>query len=98
MDEEWSGPGWSHCAYGWMADYKGYWFKKSKKGCGSGKGFRNGKKVKKLGAYCCNLAMNSQKLGRILDREIGSEQFFRRAEVELEYFTLLKQTLEAKRS
>lgn len=59
--------GWSHCAYGWMADYKGYWFRKSKKGCGSGKGFRNGKKVKKLGAYCCNLAMNSQYIGSLKD-------------------------------
>ena len=59
--------GWSRCAYGWMADYKGYWFRKTKKGCGRGKGFRKGKKQKKMGAYCCNLAMNSQNLGRSLE-------------------------------
>ena len=57
--------GWSKCAWGWMSNYKGYWFKKSKKGCGRGKGFRNGKKVKKMGAYCCNLASNSQYIGSL---------------------------------
>eukprot|EP00435_Cladocopium_sp_Y103_P042813 s77_g11.t3 len=58
--------GWSKCAYGWMADYKGYWFRKTKRHCGKGKGFRKaGKKVKKMGAYCCNLAMNSQYIGSL---------------------------------
>ena len=57
--------GWSKCAWGWMADYKGYWFKKTRRGCGRGKGFRNGKNVKKMGAYCCNLASNSQYIGSL---------------------------------
>lgn len=57
--------GWSLCAYGWMADYKGYWFRKTKRGCGRGRGFRNGQRNGVMGAYCCNLAMNSQYIGSL---------------------------------
>ena len=48
--------GYSNCAWGWMSDYKGYWYHTTAPGCGSGVGFRNGDTQTLLGAYCCNLA------------------------------------------
>lgn len=46
-------PGWSECAYGWMSDFKGYWYHTTANGCGGGAGFRNGDYRTELGAYCC---------------------------------------------
>lgn len=32
--------GYAKCAAGWMEDFKGYWFDRTAKGCGSNKGYR----------------------------------------------------------
>ena len=42
----------SRCAAGWLKDGCGYWYHKTRRGCGRGKGFRNWCR-KKAGAYCC---------------------------------------------
>lgn len=44
--------GYERCAAGWMSDYKGYWMSRTRRGCGSGRGFR-GWGAGKVGAYCC---------------------------------------------
>ena len=33
--------GYAKCAAGWMEDYKGYWFDRTKRGCGKKKGYRS---------------------------------------------------------
>ena len=46
--------GYSYCAWGWLEDYKGYWYHETATGCGSGAGYRNGDSQTLLGAYCCH--------------------------------------------
>lgn len=53
-----------------MSDYKGFWYKETKQYCGHGKGWRDGKDIKKMGAYCCNLAMNSLYIGSLSNPEV----------------------------
>ena len=52
--------GFAECAFGWMADYKGYWYHKTEQGCGSGVGFRDANSYTAgqgpVGAYCCHAA------------------------------------------
>ena len=48
------GLGFAECAYGWMTDYKGYWYHETATGCGSGAGFRDGSSQTMAGAYCCH--------------------------------------------
>ena len=50
------GSGYSHCAFGWMSDYKGYWYHKTETGCGTGAGYRDGSNQNPAGAYCCHPA------------------------------------------
>ena len=49
-------PGYAICAFGWMSDYKGFWFHQTLQGCGSGIGFRDGSSWNPVGAYCCHQA------------------------------------------
>eukprot|EP00913_Durusdinium_trenchii_P016719 g15716.t1 len=58
--------GFAKCAAGWLADYKGYWFDRTKSGCGHGVGYRgwgNGK----VGAYCCSPKDNIKFVGKLSD-------------------------------
>ncbi|CAK9004459.1 unnamed protein product [Durusdinium trenchii] len=48
--------GYAICAFGWMSDYKGFWFHQTLQGCGSGIGFRDGSSWNPVGAYCCHQA------------------------------------------
>ncbi|CAK9064264.1 unnamed protein product, partial [Durusdinium trenchii] len=74
--------GWSKCAWGWMSDYKGFWYKETKQYCGHGKGWRDGKDIKKMGAYCCNLAMNSLYIGSLSNPEKHPYVYSSRIEAE----------------
>ena len=52
--------GFAECAFGWMADYKGFWYHKTEQGCSSGVGFRDANNYPAgqgpVGAYCCHPA------------------------------------------
>ena len=47
--------GFAYCAFGWMSDYKGYWYHTTAPGCGTGTGFRDGSSAGDVGAYCCRI-------------------------------------------
>ena len=50
--------GYVNCAWGWMADYKGFWYNRTElPGCGSGIGLREAPSTQtSAGAYCCHMA------------------------------------------